>query len=233
MSYSPPHTFSSGTIIQASQVQQNLEAMQAYGNGGVVSGDLATAPWVETQHIVRPSFEATTRTLTAVSGVSSAAGRGEFANRFTYAQRATSKRTDDIAVWQFVPGTWREIELPRAPKAMLVQFSFGATTPSDSTVTTGTAMGFPGTDVSLVLFPGRVDSTSDIQSPSLMAEHRLQVEDNNGIGSSGVTRRDHQSGFELIQGVGNTLWSIGLVGRSTMPNTRIWRWSVVIEAWTV
>jgi hypothetical protein len=94
-------------------------------------------------------------------------------------------------------------------------------------------MGFPGTDVSLVLFPGRVDSTSDIQSPSLMAEHRLQVEDNNGIGSDGVTRRDHQSGFELIQGVGNTLWSIGLVGRSTMPNTRIWRWSVVIEAWTV
>lgn len=233
MSYTPPNTFTSATVVQAALVQENLAEMQAYANGGVVAGDLSTAVWAETQHIVRPSYEGATQTLTAVSGTSSAAGRGEFVGRYTYVQRATSTRNDDVSVWQFIPGTWKEIELPRAPKALLVQFSFSGTTPSDATVATGTGMGFPGTDVSLVMFPGRVDDTSDIQSPSLMAEHRLQAEDDADIGADGQARRDHQSGFQLVEGVGNTLWSIGLVGRSTMPNTRIWRWSVAIESWTV
>jgi hypothetical protein len=232
MSYTPPHTFSAGTSIQAAILQENLQEIQEYANGGVIAGDLSTSPWVEQQHIVRPSYESATRTFTAVSGVSSAAGRGKFLGRYTYVQRATSTRNEDVSVWQFIPGTFSRIELPRAPKAMLVQFSFSGTTPTDSTVATGTSYGFPGSDVRMVLFPGDITDPSDLQSPDLFTEHLLQVEDGQSIGV-GVGRRDHQSGFALIEGVGNTLWSIGLVGRSTMPNTRIWRWNVAIESWMV
>ena len=75
MSYTPPNTFVAGTVVQASLLQENLQEMQEYANGGVVAGDLSTSPWVEQQHIVRPSYESATRTFTAVSGVSSAASR--------------------------------------------------------------------------------------------------------------------------------------------------------------
>lgn len=232
MSYTPPNTFVAGTVVQANLLQQNLQEMQEYANGGVVAGDLSTSPWVEQQHIVRPSYESATRTFTAVSGVSSAASRGRFLGRYTYVQRATSTRNEDVSVWQFIPGTFSRIELPRIPKALFIQFSFSGTTPSDATVATGTDYGFPGSDVRMLVYPGEIVDGSNLQSPELLTEHLLQAEDDGDIGA-GVGRRDHQSGFHMIANPGNRLFSIGLVGKSTMPNTRIWRWSVAIESWMV
>lgn len=232
MSYTPPHTFSSGTSIQAAILQENLQEMQEYANGGVIAGDLATSAWAEQQHIVRPSYESATRTFTAVSGVSTAAGRGEFLGRYTYVQRATSTRNEDVSVYQFIPGTFSRVELPRIPKALFIQFSFSGTTPTDSTVSTTTDYGFPGSDVRLLVYPGEITDGSNLQSPELLTEHLLQVEDGQSIGV-GAARRDHQSGFHMIANPGNRLFSIGLVGKSTMPNTRIWRWNVAIESWMV
>lgn len=232
MSYTPPNTFVNGTTVVAADLQQNIESMQSYANGGVVPADLATSQWVGQQHVVRPKYEAGQRRFVATTGVSAHTTRNQLVSRYTYVQRATSKRNQNANVWQFLPQTAQEISFVKIPKMLFVQFSFGATTPSDSTVATGTGFGFPGTNVRLLFFAGRVSDVSSIQNPELFTEHLLQAEDDSGIGD-GVARRDHQSGFRVIANPASSVYTIGLVGRSTMPNTRVWRWSVSIEGWTI
>ena len=53
MAYSAPKTFSNGAVIVADDVQENIQALQNYCNGGIVAGDIANTAFVEPKHIIK------------------------------------------------------------------------------------------------------------------------------------------------------------------------------------
>lgn len=244
MSYSPPNTFVSGTVIAASDVQGNTDAIQAYANGGIISGDLASTAWCEQQHVVAPEYNATTSTLQAVSGSVSEAERPRFTGRYSYAQRATSNQIAGIEAWQWVPGTVQQFIVPRSARAILLQFDFGGTTAkyTNADVAGGIAkFGQPVTVFRAFLTSSDIEDIGDLTGLSDLSqftEHRVQVEAeaNNGAldeSHSARARRDHYSGFILKENVPAGVYTFGLAAKSTNPKFRVWRWNVLAEAWMV
>lgn len=233
MAYSPPNVFVNGSVAQAADLQENLDAVRDYGNGGVVAGDLRTSsPWLAQQHFVRPRFDPVRDLWRGVTGFVSHTQRPLEVGRYTYVQRATSTREGSAGDWTWLPGTAKELVIPRAMRACLLQYSFGGVCVTDSTVATGTTYGFPGVDVRAFVAP--LGQTG----PSLTnasTEHLLQVEDARSAAevSSAITRRGHHSGFILLENLAAQTLVMGLAGRGTLPKGRIWRWSVTVEGWVV
>lgn len=56
MAYTPPNAFVNGTALDASDVQQNNDAMKSYIDGNIVVGDVSTATWVRAPHIMRGTY---------------------------------------------------------------------------------------------------------------------------------------------------------------------------------
>ena len=244
MSYSPPNTFVSGTVIAAGDVQGNTDAIQAYANGGIISGDLASTAWCEQQHIVAPEYNATTSTLQAVSGSVSEAERPRFTGRYSYVQRATSNQLAGVTAWQWVPGTVQQFIVPRSTRAILLQFGFGGTTGVyiNTDVAGGVAkFGQPVTVFRAFLTSSDIKDIGDLTGSGDLSQftaHRVQIEAeaNNGAldqSHSARARRDHYSGFILKENVSPGVYTFGLAAQSTNPNFRVWRWNVLAEAWMV
>jgi hypothetical protein len=68
MAYSPTTTFVAAQIMQATLIQDELDAIQAYLNGSVVSGDLSTTPWVEAKHLVKGHYHPVINRMDFISG---------------------------------------------------------------------------------------------------------------------------------------------------------------------
>jgi len=70
MAYTAPNTFTDGTIINASLVQENIDDLQEYINGGIVAGDISAASlWCEARHIMKGLYIPTTNTYEMTSAV--------------------------------------------------------------------------------------------------------------------------------------------------------------------
>ena len=233
MSYSPPNIFVNGSPVVAEDVQGNLSAMRDYVNAGAVAGDLKTsAAWANQQHFVRPTYDGVRDVWEGPTGFTAQAQRPLSTGRYSYAQRATSTRQSGSGTWRWLPGTAKELVVPRGARAVLLQFSFSGVCVTDSTVATGTTFGFPGVDVRAFL------STPAALGPAFtdsLTEHLLQVEDARSAAevSSPITRRGHHSGFILLENLSAQVLTMGLAAKGTLPKGRIWRWSVTAEGWMV
>lgn len=53
MAYTAPNTFTSNTVIVADDVQENIDALQKYCNGGIVKADLDPGEIIEPKHIIK------------------------------------------------------------------------------------------------------------------------------------------------------------------------------------
>ena len=243
MSFTPTNTFVPGTTVLGADVQKNLEDLQAYNNGGVSSADMATSAWCRQQHVVRPAYRPITSTLQCVSGSVSEAARPRDVSRYTYVQRATSERATGSQSWQFIPGTLRQIIVPRGARAMLLQYGFSGTTgPEDSTYAAGAALyGAPQATVRAFMTVAPIDSVSDLVGLSDLdsfTEHIIPPEQSSVVTThntirAGKARRDHHSGFKLFTNAAPGTYTVGLAGTGSLPKLRIWRWNVVAEAWMV
>lgn len=56
MSYTPPNVFVNGGPLDADLLQANNDALKQYVDGGIVSGDVSTAAWVRSPHIMRGTY---------------------------------------------------------------------------------------------------------------------------------------------------------------------------------
>lgn len=61
-----PNTFANGSTIQANQLDENINAVQEYVCGGIVSGDLNVG--FETQDIAKPEYNPITNQLALITG---------------------------------------------------------------------------------------------------------------------------------------------------------------------
>ena len=68
MSFSPPNTFADGTICTSAALEGNNQALRVYLHGGIVSGDVQAAQWIDTRHVQPPSYEPYSAVQHGVSG---------------------------------------------------------------------------------------------------------------------------------------------------------------------
>jgi len=68
MPYATPNTFVANTVISAPDIQENLDAIQVYLDGGIAIGDLAAA-WVDTKHLMRGFYNPISNQFATMTGV--------------------------------------------------------------------------------------------------------------------------------------------------------------------
>lgn len=70
MSFVAPNSFTSGTKINADEVEENINALQAYVNGGVSTVDFQSADWVKTQHVMKGEYIPLSNIYEMTTGIS-------------------------------------------------------------------------------------------------------------------------------------------------------------------
>jgi hypothetical protein len=153
MSYSPTTTFVDGNPLLASQVEGNITGLRNYLNGGVAAGDLQNVQWVDTKHLMKGNYNGYNNTMNFVSGVCGGHFRTFPTDLMSLMTRAN---TDSSRVWQndggspgltdipwqFITNTAITINIPRACKVLLVQYTFLPGTPYVDDGTYDGATGF-------------------------------------------------------------------------------------------
>lgn len=90
MAYSPPNTFSDGTLAQSAEVEANNDALRVYLHRGIVNADLEQSKWVDTRHIQPPDYDAFTGVQHGVTGHQGAQWAGGESIRLTFATKYLS-----------------------------------------------------------------------------------------------------------------------------------------------
>ena len=69
MALTIPNTFSASTKIEGVKIQENVDAIKKYLDGGMAVGDIKTSGWVDIRHIMKGIYFSTDNSYEMVSGV--------------------------------------------------------------------------------------------------------------------------------------------------------------------
>ena len=69
MALTIPNSYSTATKIEGVKIQENVDAIKKYLNGGILSGDISTAEWVDIRHIMKGVYLSTNNSYEMVSGL--------------------------------------------------------------------------------------------------------------------------------------------------------------------
>ncbi len=117
MSFSPPNTFADGSICTSAALEGNNQALRVYLHGGIVSGDVQAAQWVDTRHIQPPSYEPFSGVQHGVSGHQG--GNNSNLVRLTFCTKYLSGQgRPSSQAFHLIPGTAITIDARRACTAV-------------------------------------------------------------------------------------------------------------------
>lgn len=57
MAYTPPNTFSDGTVLTSAALEGNADALRVYLHRQISTADFEASKWIQTRHVQPPSFE--------------------------------------------------------------------------------------------------------------------------------------------------------------------------------
>ena len=117
MSFSPPNTFSDGTVCTSAALEGNYQALRVYLHGGIVAGDVEAAQWIDTRHIQPPSFEPYSAVQHGVSGHQGGNDSGMVRLTFCTKYLSGQGRSSSQA-FHLIPGTAITIDARRACTAV-------------------------------------------------------------------------------------------------------------------
>ena len=69
MALSIPNSFTTDTQVEGDKIQENVDAIKEYLNGGIVAGDIDNSQWVDIRHIMKGVYFSTNNSYEMVSGV--------------------------------------------------------------------------------------------------------------------------------------------------------------------
>jgi hypothetical protein len=121
MAYTPPNTFSAGTVLTAADLEGNAEALRLYLHEGVVAGDFEASQWIETRHIQPPVYEPYTGTQHGVSGHVAGQQADGVGVRLTFATSYLSglgRQGVEPTRWPRVPNTSFTLDMRRPFRAL-------------------------------------------------------------------------------------------------------------------
>ena len=117
MSFSPPNTFSDGTVCTSAALEGNFQALRVYLHGGIVSGDVEAAQWIDTRHIQPPRYEPFSGVQHGVSGHQGGNDSGLVRLTFCTKYLSGQGRTESQS-FHLIPGTAITIDARRACTAV-------------------------------------------------------------------------------------------------------------------
>jgi len=115
MAYTPPNTFTPGTTLLSSEVQQNQDDLRIYLHNGISASDVENVQWIDTRHVQPPLYEPYSGVQHGVTGHQggqdySDAVRMNFCTRFLTGNGYPDAAND----WRRLPNTTFQIQIRRA-----------------------------------------------------------------------------------------------------------------------
>jgi hypothetical protein len=214
-----PKTWSSGEVLTASDMKNNLDAMRDKAQQ-LAAADVTTASaWMNTHHVMEPSYNPVNNVTTAVTGAYGGKSNGGFFQNQSYVTRwmSTPAVGTTNAQHVFVPLTCIEVDLT-APCTLFIQWYMNHISPTDGNGTSGTTHFFAYTR----------DSSIDGFA------HKVPEQLNGSGNSAFLDGLSTTNGFQLINAVGSTgttnlRYGIGVKAQTTAGKCHQMAWSVSIE----
>ena len=244
MSYSPPNSFTAGTVLTAADVEGNNEALRVYLHGAIPSGDVATDSWIDTRHIQPPVYSPFEGLQHGVSGHQGGQWSQGPVVRLTFLTKyLTGNGAQRSRAWQRIPNTSFKVQLQH-PAFILFHYSYEIEVGPDTSSGAGQAA---TTDRQVWIGPyvGANPLQDGLVTQSMMQEAanhsgHFRV---NPVGANftypsrgGYAQRDgtiiiDDSTPTFPRPVGEV--NIGLVGYSTVDRAAVVNWSCVLETFYI
>tara|TARA_Y100001938_G_C8101448_1_gene442042 strand:+ start:6576 stop:7319 length:744 start_codon:yes stop_codon:yes gene_type:complete len=233
--------------ILAATVQGNFEKLSQYIGGSMVagsggSGDLATN-WVESKHLMKPLYHATSNTMEFVSGFQGGKFRTVPKDMMTMVTKYNTNRQNasivniENALFNYVGNTSIEMRVPRGVRYILVQYTVAPQTPLFKVHSD--IGGEQHTELNLVIQSGDELTLDNMNETAASIDKRkpqsssfTYVEDSQDAAYRTLnTSRKAMSGFYLMTNQNASIYRIALTGRSDCAWTRFINWTISVEAW--
>ena len=209
-----PITIVAGPIT-ATSIQQNLDKMRNYIDGGVAAADIATDGWVQAKHIVRGHYDPIVNMHTFVSGQNG--GQTIVGDDLSFiTDGATGRDGATSPDHDVYPETTIDFYLPSAAD-VLFQFSASPATPAMPTLNS-----YYSSRVYINL-----DGTPILSSRSLTTHYPSSVA---GEPRKIPKMQNFWSGFYIAKNLSAGQHSIGLRGFTRARYSFLTKWSVSLEA---
>jgi hypothetical protein len=113
VSYTPPNTFSDGTVCTSAALEGNAEALRVYLHKGIVPGDIQAAQWIDTRHVQPPAFEPYSAVQHGVTGHQGGTNSGMV--RLTFCTKyLTGQGRSSSKAFEAIPTTAVTVDLRRS-----------------------------------------------------------------------------------------------------------------------
>lgn len=232
MAYTPINTFTNGTILEAADIRENNDELQAYLSTGIAVSDLATDNWVDTKHIMRGTFSPYENKMLFVSGSNTVQSYYVPNDPPSYLSKYNTKRQSSATNYprSFIPQTSMYIEIPRDSSLVLIEYDVW--TASDDSGSGSYNMSefniaWKATDLTL----DDINNNAGIQGRTLgyATEERDSTAITGGWAQRALSRPYH--GFFVVDGVDAGIYTAALIGRSEYPKCALFSWQMSIEVW--
>ena len=237
MAYSKPNTFVDGQPITASDVKGNDEALKVYLHEGVVAGDLATVPWIDTEHIQAPALNPYIGVQHGVTGFQGSQWDGGVLVRAQFGSALlTGKRYGaSTESWEVIPQTTFGLDL-RAPATVLFHWWMESNNgPDNGDRSLGSDAYMWVTEYNNSGLLAGLEKLNVTTTYALEAKNNAQGYTTNNPPAGPAYAYTLQgygnmSGTKVMDNVTGTL-AVGLAHLSTIDRSAIINWGITIEAY--
>lgn len=234
MAFTPPTTFTNGTVLTSASLEGNFQALRVYLHNGIIASDLEASQWIETRHIQPPRYEPFTGVQHGVSGHQGGQWSGGATARLTFATKYTTgggKPTTSTV--ERLPGTAFQVEIVQPNSIVLFHYWYEAEVGPD--FSTGGGQVATATD-RLVWIGPLVGNTS------LVERSRLQPAQNHQTGFKTSYPIGAEKTYPMSGGYASRsgtltdfkpvgIYDYGLVYHSQIDRVAVINWSVALEVY--
>ena len=244
MAFTPSKVWAPGDILEASDLQGNLDELKVYNHAIETAAFNALTPWAGPQQIMQGVYEATPNRLHLASGVFTGHVVSDGTGQYTYATGYTTGTLGDDK-WTYLPRTARTLELRKGSTIFCRYWATAVTQDNDA----NNAFPFPVVPGSptygyadVALFMKNISPTSSFANVIQKSRSRSLLEDvlddDDCLGGAGDMpdydgksfNRHFLSGFEMVDVPDTGEYSIGLVYNSDTAKSQVISWGLSVEA---
>jgi len=219
MAYTPTKTWASGSSLNATDLQDNLDGIKKY-NQKIVGADLKATKWVDTKHVMPGVINAKTNVTSNCSGVYGGQQHSWQVLNYTFLTRWNSTRSAATIRNIIIPETSFTLDLGR-PATLFYQFWAQAQSKDDG-YTDGLSYFFATADGGVTVPNGTQKMTEQSQAAVVTGVGSIDV----GANISGTK---YFSGFLVQEPTIAAEFGVGLYGRTFNGQCAVFSWGVSIE----
>jgi len=237
MSYTPPNTFTDGTVLTSAALEGNSDALRVYLHNGIATGDVENTQWIQTRHIQPPYYEPYTGVQHGVSGHQGGQWAGGVNIRLTFATKyTTGGGRDATSIFERLSNTSFDIEVRQPNSIILYHYWYEAEVGPDYTSGGGQVSTEEDRLVWIGPHLGKLDLVASSLA-SLQEAQNLQDAWNGTYPIGAVKSMPYTGGYASRDGtlldfrpnVGTNTY--GLIYHSQIDRVAVVNWGVAIEVY--